>query len=477
MVSILIPSSVFLVIYWARYFLLTKKQGKKLPLILPLAFTCLFIPKVNLIQVNPDHSMAGIRTDDVLAFLMLVIALRDAHTWKNRKVLTGLAFLLALSVSNFISIFVGRSMGFNNAIPFSILFILRRFEYFAFVPIGIYLARKTENIERVALREYTWVFFFHVVIALLQVAGICNYATMGFVDFCPDYWQGYAISTFNGHYEYGQFLCFGTAIYLCVFLRTKKFAWLGMLAASFGMVWLTKCRSVMIVAALLIIIILFFTALKTRKRWLRISLIVIMVLILVFAVLVITGVINIGRFGSIDFEEYRAAWEYYKKYDELGVYVNYVRGLTPVEYGMGFDIKDGSAAGRFYKWWNAMDGFYMSPAFGYGTGVTQVMDGNYFKLLGEGGLIGTILWLAMFLYFMWIVWKQRMKIIPARSVFYMMVSVMLAAFFIDMFEASKPMEMLWLAIGMVIGIESLKPEESERAAGESARRKNGSCGS
>jgi len=464
MMSILIPSGVFLAIYWVRYYLLTKKQGKKLPLILPLAFTCLFIPKINLIQVNPDHSMAGIRTDDVLALLMLLIALRDAYTWKNKKVLIGLGFLLALSVSNFISIFVGRSMGFDNAIPFSIMFILRRFEYFAFVPIGIYLARRTENIEKIALEEFTWMFCFHVMIGLLQVAKVCNYATMGFVDFCPDYWLGYAISTFNGHYEYAQFLCFGVAIYLCVFLRTKKIWWLGLLAASLGMIWLTGCRSLFIVAVLLIILILFFTALKIQRRWLRICLVVLMILVLVFTILVITGVINLGRFGTVDLEEYRAAWEFYRDHKKLREYAGYVRALAPVESGMGYDIKDGSAAGRFFKWWNAMDGFEQSPAFGYGTGVTQVMDGNYFKLLGEGGLIGTILWLGMYLYYLWTIWRQRMNIIPARSVFYMMVSVMLAAFFIDMFEASKPMEMLWLAVGLVIGISSLKEGRGDRVS-------------
>lgn len=471
MISILIPAGVFLAAYWARFFLLNKKYGRKLPITLLLAVTCLFIPKVTLIQINPDHSMAGIRTDDILAVVMLLISLRDAYTWKNKYILWGLGFLLALSVSNFISIFVGRSMGFNNAIPFSILFILRRFEYYAFALIGIYLARKTADIEKVALEEFTWISCFHMVIALLQVVGVCNYATMGFLDFVPDYWQGYAISTFNGHYEYAQFLCFGIAIFLCVFVRTKKQGWLVMLATSLGMVWLTNCRSLLIVAVLLIIIILFFTALRIRNRRLQISLIVILALILVFTVLVITGVINIGRFGSIDLEEYRAAWEYYKKYDELEVYVNYVRALTPVEYGMGFDITDGSAAGRFYKWGNALDGYRMSPAFGYGTGVTQVMDGNYFKLLGEGGLIGTILWLGMYLFFMVFVWLQRKKVIIARSVFYMMVSIALASFFIDMFEASKPMEMLWLAIGLIIGLKSLNPgnsdtTESEGTAGE-----------
>lgn len=458
--SILIPSGIFLVAYWIRFFLLKNKYGRKLPVTLLLAVTCLFIPKITLIQVNPDYSMAGIRTDDILTLVMLVISLRDAYTWKNKYVLYGIGFLLVLSISNLISVFVGRSMGFDNAIPFSILFILRRFEYFAFVLIGIYLARKTENAEKVILEEFTLISGFHIVIALMQVVGFCNYATMGFLDFCPEYWRGFAISTFNGHYEYAQFLCFGVAIYLCVFLRTKKLPWLGMTAVCLGMIWLTRCRSLFVVGVLILILILFFSVLKVQKGWTRTCMIAIMVLVLVFTVLVISGMINIDRFGAINLEEYKNAWEYYMKYDELPVYVNYVRNLTPVDWGMGYDITDGSAAGRFYKWGNAMDGFRMSPIFGYGTGVTQVMDGNYFKLLGEGGLAGTILWMSMYLFFTVSMWLQRKKVIIARSVFYMMVSVMLAACFIDMFEASKPMEMLWMAVGLVIGIKSLQEQQS-----------------
>lgn len=453
MMSILIPSGVFLAIYWVRFFLLKNKYGKKIPLILPLAFTCLFIPKINLLQVNPDHSMAGIRTDDVLTLIMLLVSLRDAAVWKNKKILVGVGFLLALSVSNLISMFVGRSMGYDNAIPFSVMFILRRYEYFAFALIGVYLARRTENMEKIALTEFTLMSGFHAVIGLLQVLKVCNYATMGFVDFCPDYWQGLAISTFNGHYEYGQFLCFAVAIYLCVFLRTKKMCWLGMLALSFGMLWLTDSRSSLIVGVIVVIFILFFTAWKIQRRWLRICMIALMVLVIVVGALVCTGVIKVGRFALIDLDMYVRGWNYYMEHGNLKRLNELVRLDADTGYGMGWGGEiDGSAAGRFYKWGCAMDGFRQSPVFGYGTGVTQVADGNYFKLLGEGGLVGTLLWMCMYGYYMYTVWSRRKRVTIARSVFYMMVSVLFASLFFDMFEASKPMEMLWLAVGLVIGL-------------------------
>ena len=466
MMSILIPSGVFLAAYWVRYYLLTTKYGRKLPLILPLAFTCLFIPKITLIQINPDHSMAGIRTDDILTLVMLLISLRDAYTWKNKKVLVGLGLLLALSVSNFVAIFVGRSMGYDNAIPFSILFILRRFEYFAFVLIGIYMARKTKDAGKVALEEFTVVSVMHVIIGLLQVIGICDYATMGFLNYVPDYWQGFAISTFNGHYEYGQFLCFAIAIYLCVFIRTKKMTWLGMLIASMVMLWLTHSRTMLIVGTAVMMLILLFSAWRIRRQWVRIAVIAGMVLVIVAGALVVTGVIRVGRFVPIDVNEYAEGWHYYMSNGDLKELNRLVRLDEDVGLGMGWggDI-DGSIAGRFYKWGCAMDGFRQSPIFGYGTGVTQVADGNYFKLLGEGGLLGTLLWMGFYGYYMLMVWRQRKRISIARSVFYMMVSILLACLAFDMFEASKPMEMLYLAIGLVIGLMSLKSGESAEPEG------------
>ena len=62
MISILVPSGILLAVYWARYLLDRFRYGKHVPVIVPLAFTCLFIPKINLINVNRMYSTAGIRT-------------------------------------------------------------------------------------------------------------------------------------------------------------------------------------------------------------------------------------------------------------------------------------------------------------------------------------------------------------------------------------------------------------------------------
>ena len=110
--------------------------------------------------------------------------------------------------------FTGRAMGYDNAVPFSLLTIVRKYEYFAFALIGIYIAGHTEGADKAALEEFTWMSGFHILIGLLQVAGACNYAVIGFLDYWDPSWANRAISTFNGHYEYGHFLCFGIVICL-----------------------------------------------------------------------------------------------------------------------------------------------------------------------------------------------------------------------------------------------------------------------
>ena len=461
MISILVPTVGLLILYWGWFFFRRFKQGQKLSLILPLAFTCLFIPKINLIQVNPDHSMAGIRTDDLLALVMVIAAVFDRRTWKDRRILIGLGFLGALSLACLISVFVGRGMGYDNAIPFSILSILRRFEYFAFALIGVYLALHTEDGGKTALTEFTIMSGFHMIIGLLQVIGVCNYAVIGFLDFWDPSWANRAISTFNGHYEYGHFLCYGIAVFLCVFLRTRKPGWLALVAANFGMIWLSSSRTSLIVGMLLTVLILLFSLRKSTPGLLKAFAFGGIALFLLAGILFATGAVELGRFGVINLSEYAETMQTTLANGNLPEYAKMVRAGISESTAIPAGIADPDVYARFFKWGAAMDGFRQSPFFGYGTGVTEVMDGNYIKLLGENGIIGLLLWLGMYGYYMRVVWKARWKALPGRSVFWMMVSVLLASFAIDMFEASKPMEMLWLWIGLVIGLSGAFTGETE----------------
>ena len=126
MISILIPSGILLAVYWLRYFLAERKKG--IPAIVPLAFTCLFIPKINLMDVNRMYSAAGIRTDDLLALVLMAAALRDAFAYKNRYVRWGVGFLAAMTAAGLVSAWTGIRNGYDNDIAFAILSMIRKYE-------------------------------------------------------------------------------------------------------------------------------------------------------------------------------------------------------------------------------------------------------------------------------------------------------------------------------------------------------------
>lgn len=471
-ISILIPAGIMLAVYWIRYFGTERKKG--IPFSVPLLFTCLFIPKLNLIRVNRTYNTAGIRPDDLLTLVLFLIALRDTRTWKNKYIRWGLVFLAALSAANLVSMFIGRANGYDNAVLFSILSIARKYEYFAFALIGIYIARKTGDAEKVILKEFTWMSCFHAVIGVLQVFGLCNVAAAGVLT--DKEHIGYAVSTFNGYYEYGQYLCFAVMIYLCMFLRTcrrssagKSLFSAGVLLLSFAMIWLSKSRSSLMIAIILTVLILLLSVRKINSLPVKIGVCAGLALAVAAGILFATGAIKLGRFNTIDLGEYAGVL---KENIENGDLRQYVAMIKDSAYQFEWQmvdtwITDGSAAIRFHKWGAALDGFRQLPVFGYGTGVTRVMDGNYIKLLGETGIVGTLLWLAMYGYYMKVVWSARKLTAAARSVFWMMISVLIASLLIDMFESSRAMGMIWLAAGLVIGLAYCRPAgpETEEPAG------------
>ena len=464
-ISILIPSGILLAVYWANYFFKDRKKG--VPLSVPLAFTCLFIPKVNLIHVNRTYSTAGIRTDDLLALLLLIVAVRDACTYKNKHIWRGIILLIILTAANMVSIIVGLTSGLENAIPYCFLPIIRRYEYFAFALIGIYITRRIQNAEKTALNQLVWMSSFHVIIGLLQVARLCNVANSGIIT--NKEYNGFAISTFNGNYEFGLFLCLSIVVYLFFFLRAyrekavgRTIFHAGMILISLIMIVLTKSRTSFIIGTLLIAMIILVAVWRSRNRILVIVATTGIALCLLIGTLFATGTVKVGRFSVVNFNEYAEELRMNVENADLREYVKIVRDDEIQEKKVvKSKIKDKSAAIRFNKWGAALVGFREFPVFGYGTGVTHVIDGNYVKLLAENGVVGLLLWLIMYVYFMKIMWKMGKHSLPGRCAFWMMAAILMASVFLDMFEASKPMEMLWLTIGLVIALDARRTEGTD----------------
>ena len=102
-------SGAMLALYWLRYLIFKRKEQ---PFALPVLFTCLFLPKLKLVEIS-DLTTAGIRPDDFLALLLLLIAIMDPDTYRNKHVKRGILLLIALSVLNLGSVLVGRMNGWR----------------------------------------------------------------------------------------------------------------------------------------------------------------------------------------------------------------------------------------------------------------------------------------------------------------------------------------------------------------------------
>ena len=111
------------------------------------------------------------------------------------------------------------------------------------------------------------------------------------------------------------------------------------------------------------------------------------------------------------------------------------------------------------EWPRALEAFKKNILFGSGYGsVSLAVDNNYFRMLGETGILGTASFLAIFLalgiYIKKILPSVSSKV--ARSFILGFVAgfigIALNATLIDVFEASKIAYLLWILTGVVLGI-------------------------
>lgn len=442
----------FLALYWLRWIIFKRKEQ---PIVLPILFTCLFIPKMKLVEIS-DLTTAGIRPDDFLALVLLIIAIMDPATYRDKHIRRGILLLIALSAVNILSVLIGRMNGYGNNLMLSILMVVRKFEYGSFALTGIYLVRRLKDPYKTFVDEFTIMAIMHVILGLLHVRELVTYIVAGYDE--ANYFGGAAVSTFNGYYEYGQFLCFACAIFMCDYFRRRNLVSLAMVPVSLVMLYFTTSRSSLIIGFLLILVVIYFPIhSRISKRRLAFGGYGLIGAAMGLTLL-LTGVVGgsaIGRFATLDVSEYSL---YLKSFIQRGYFKQYIdmlrEGVWELDaietLGYLDKITDWSMAVRLYKWGAALDGVRLYPVLGYGTGVTHVMDGNYIKLLAETGIVGTALWMWFYGYYMRAVWKMRKWSKLAVPLFLGMVSILLNALLIDSFESSKPMEMLWVMVGAVI---------------------------
>jgi hypothetical protein len=113
------------------------------------------------------------------------------------------------------------------------------------------------------------------------------------------------------------------------------------------------------------------------------------------------------------------------------------------------------------EWPRAIAAFKKSPLFGTGpSSITEATDNDYLRWLGETGLLGTILFLAIILKIAYETFKKVLtsnfeeKII-LKGFLFGLFALMINASYIDVFEASKVAYTFWIVAGIFIGFISL----------------------
>ena len=129
-------------------------------------------------------------------------------------------------------------------------------------------------------------------------------------------------------------------------------------------------------------------------------------------------------------------------------------------------VSDISFATRLQvEWPRAINAFKKNPLLGTGpSSITEATDGDYFRWLGEFGLLGTIAFLNILFLIIKMIWDSVKKLeINEKLIGYGFIFSFFALFinasYIDAFEASKVAYTFWTIAGLYIGYYSLNKKD------------------
>lgn len=114
------------------------------------------------------------------------------------------------------------------------------------------------------------------------------------------------------------------------------------------------------------------------------------------------------------------------------------------------------------EWPRALNAFFKNPILGTGpSSITESTDGDYFRWLGETGLLGTIPFVGVLL----LVWFRNLKVGRQKhgenAIIHLafcagMIALGMNAVFIDVFEASKVAFIFWTMSGIFVAMTTVR---------------------
>jgi hypothetical protein len=120
-------------------------------------------------------------------------------------------------------------------------------------------------------------------------------------------------------------------------------------------------------------------------------------------------------------------------------------------------IPDISVATRLQvEWPRAIKAFLKYPIFGKGpSSITEATDNDYLRWLGEFGIVGTSIFIfilaKLFFTLFFAAGKSKPNYLYMGAMLAGFFGLLINAFMIDIFEASKVAFMFWMVMGMIVG--------------------------
>ncbi|MEK7597390.1 MAG: O-antigen ligase family protein [Patescibacteria group bacterium] len=466
-------------------------------------------PKLPFKMVN--YTYVAIRFDDIylaiLVFIFLIQLLRKKVSLNKKFILPFTFFLSAVFISFFWNSYVSKNIEFPHL---GLLHSFRRVEYMIMFFIASSVIKTKKDFWQVI--SY---FFISILLVILYGLGqkFLNFPAVQTMN--PEYAKGYILyltpearisSTFGGHYDLAIYLVMTIPIILSFYFSKGKSFYLFLFIGTLLILLYTSSRSSFIayfVATIVFLLFirkfkflifvliltagLMFTTGEITKRFLK--------TFQVRRILVDdrTGAVYIGQ--TITTKELPAGSFYVKlknqsKGDNLDMFRNqivqekvreatlsgeissseeekYIAALSANLKPINTVVSDISMATRFQiEWPRAINAFKKNPLLGTGpSSLTEATDGDYFRWLGELGLLGTITFLNILFLILKTIWVSVKKLpFSEKLIGYGFIFGFLALFinasYIDAFEASKVAYTFWTIAGLYIGYYSLNTKTS-----------------
>lgn len=400
-------------------------------------------PKVTIISVS--NNATGIRIEDLL--LLICALFLFLSKYKAKKNIQNIDFRKVKKVffiylfACIISTLYGISKVYITPVT-SLLFIIRRLEYFLLFYFGYYYGFKYFKKEN---KYFNYIVLLHFMICVLQLMGLIGSFNHG--EMLSALTQGRVSSTFNGAYEMSAFLLIILPYYIYnLFFKKNVAKNLGFILLITFCIIISESRTSLILEFVIILYMLIKNNVFKNKKIMN-NLIVIFAMTIIPIIVFIVPKIDLSRFINISFKKTNEIIEYAWNNKDFD---NYVR--TKSWYGnsnytttqianMGYDD---SLYVRISHWMQLIDGWMNSPLIGVGVSISgAACDGNYIKILVETGIIGLVVWI----YLLFII-NRSLK--ESKWLKFSFITLIIGASLIDLFDASKVMMFFWFLFGVYL---------------------------